>query len=114
LKSIVVLHDLVLCRYNRYQHNIHNLKNVFTIQNSHPDIAAVQRLIVVDFQDKGNGRDLKAAETVLRCLQDKDNSTLREAVASGDIPVGRFLKMAGCTSIGAVDEALWLVLRISR
>ncbi|KAJ7852161.1 hypothetical protein B0H14DRAFT_3658816 [Mycena olivaceomarginata] len=43
---------------------------------------------------------LKATQTLFGYLQDKDNSVLREAVSSGDLPVERFLKMAGCRSLG--------------
>ncbi|KAJ7797410.1 hypothetical protein B0H14DRAFT_2911477 [Mycena olivaceomarginata] len=36
---------------------------------------------------------LKATQTLFGYLQDKGNSTLREAVSSGDLPVERFLKI---------------------
>ncbi|KAJ7842090.1 hypothetical protein B0H14DRAFT_2781594 [Mycena olivaceomarginata] len=48
----------------------------------------------------GSGLYLKATQTLFGYLQDKDNSVLREAVSSGDLPVERFLKMAGCRSLG--------------
>ncbi|KAJ7795022.1 hypothetical protein B0H14DRAFT_2392111, partial [Mycena olivaceomarginata] len=37
---------------------------------------------------------------VFRYLQDEDNSALREEVASGDLPVERFLQMADCGYLG--------------
>ncbi|KAJ7680089.1 hypothetical protein B0H14DRAFT_2488532 [Mycena olivaceomarginata] len=43
-----------------------------------------------------NGLYFTATQTVFRCLQDEDNSALREEVVSGDLPVERFLQMAGC------------------
>ncbi|KAJ7870065.1 hypothetical protein B0H14DRAFT_2726477 [Mycena olivaceomarginata] len=43
----------------------------------------------------GNGLYLKATQTLFSYLRDKDNSALREAVSSGDLPVERFLKIVG-------------------
>jgi hypothetical protein len=43
----------------------------------------------------GNGLYLKATQTLFSYLRDKDNSALREAVSSGDLPVDRFLKIVG-------------------
>ncbi|KAJ7463116.1 hypothetical protein B0H11DRAFT_1657121, partial [Mycena galericulata] len=46
------------------------------------------------YKEHRNGLYLEATQTVFRCLQDEDNSGLREEVASGDLPVERFLQMA--------------------
>ncbi|KAJ7892274.1 hypothetical protein B0H14DRAFT_2687041 [Mycena olivaceomarginata] len=44
--------------------------------------------------------EIEAARNVFRYLQDEDNSALREEVASGDLPVERFLQMADCGYLG--------------